>query len=111
MEGLSPLVVSRNVSAITVHLSTGTQALDTSHPGYQPPLPADQVVSYKLCALQRSPANKHAFRASQGASSCLQLHYCVLHVPRRFPLVKRSCRRWRPATPPRPGEGAEGAAG
>jgi hypothetical protein len=40
-EGLSTLHVNRNISAITVTLST--TPLDSSQPGYQPPLPADQV--------------------------------------------------------------------
>eukprot|EP00197_Chlamydomonas_leiostraca_P002103 CAMPEP_0202857678 /NCGR_PEP_ID=MMETSP1391-20130828/525_1 /ASSEMBLY_ACC=CAM_ASM_000867 /TAXON_ID=1034604 /ORGANISM="Chlamydomonas leiostraca, Strain SAG 11-49" /LENGTH=275 /DNA_ID=CAMNT_0049536509 /DNA_START=101 /DNA_END=929 /DNA_ORIENTATION=+ len=41
-EGLTTLEVTRNMSALTVTLSK--TSLDTKHPGYQPPLPADQVV-------------------------------------------------------------------
>ncbi|GIL92419.1 hypothetical protein Vretifemale_19989, partial [Volvox reticuliferus] len=40
-EGLDPIQVSRNVSVLTITLSLDQP--DTTHPGYQPPLPADQV--------------------------------------------------------------------
>lgn len=40
-EGLDRIETVRHVSVITIHLSKGD--LDTSAPGYQPPLPADQV--------------------------------------------------------------------
>eukprot|EP00252_Welwitschia_mirabilis_P007420 TRINITY_DN1875_c0_g1_i1.p1 TRINITY_DN1875_c0_g1~~TRINITY_DN1875_c0_g1_i1.p1 ORF type:complete len:313 (+),score=50.77 TRINITY_DN1875_c0_g1_i1:404-1342(+) len=40
-EGLLPLETTRHVSMITLTLSTAQ--LDTTSPGYQPPLPADQV--------------------------------------------------------------------
>ncbi len=43
-EGLSTLVLARNMSAITIHLSTSTAGLDTASPGYQAPLPPDQLV-------------------------------------------------------------------
>jgi len=38
---LTALHVTRNASAITIVLSTSP--LDTKHPGYQAPLPADQI--------------------------------------------------------------------
>ncbi|XP_072981672.1 uncharacterized protein [Typha angustifolia] len=40
-EGLLPLETTRHVSMITITLSK--KELDTSSPGYQPPIPADQV--------------------------------------------------------------------
>lgn len=46
-EGLTTLEVTRNMSALTVTLSK--TSLDTKHPGYQPPLPADQVCVCACC--------------------------------------------------------------
>ncbi|KAG2437455.1 hypothetical protein HXX76_006105 [Chlamydomonas incerta] len=40
-QGLSPIQVSRNVSVLTITFSL--DGLDSANPGYQPPLPADQV--------------------------------------------------------------------
>jgi len=64
-EGLDRIETTRHVSSITIVLST--TPLDTTAPGYQPPLPADQVKE-PVAADEGSPgqAPRNARRAGPG---------------------------------------------
>ncbi|KAF3788663.1 Ribonuclease P subunit p25-like protein [Nymphaea thermarum] len=63
-EGLLPLETTRHVSMITITLSKNE--LDTSSPGYQPPLAADQVK--QLTAYD-----------NEGGNICFQFHMKIHH--------------------------------
>lgn len=49
-QGLNKLEITRHVSTITITLSS--QPLDTTHPGYQPPLPEELVQAIQPSELE-----------------------------------------------------------
>ncbi|KAL3683738.1 hypothetical protein R1sor_001760 [Riccia sorocarpa] len=75
-EGLVPVEISRRISVITITLST--KELDTSSPGYQPPVPADQVKPRAQIELENeniddSPRDGGGMKAHHGTSFTLRL--------------------------------------
>lgn len=84
-EGLDTLETQRRVSVITITLSK--EPLDTSHIGYQPPLPADQV-SAVICRWGRALRVSTVSCFAQGSAAAEQL-----------PLPARPVERaWRSST-------------
>jgi len=68
-EGLDRLETTRHVSSIQITLSTNP--LDTNHPGYQPPLPVDQIKpisSADILEHPRRPRGRGGFRGRGRAS-------------------------------------------
>mmetsp|Transcript_5596 Transcript_5596/g.15059 ORF Transcript_5596/g.15059 Transcript_5596/m.15059 type:complete len:261 (-) Transcript_5596:646-1428(-) len=63
-EGLETIRVTRNASAIRIKLSMAP--LDTTHPGYQAPLPADQVQPIQEDELDEMDATERTRRPGRG---------------------------------------------
>jgi len=59
-EGLKTVTIEKHVPTIEIVLSF--DPLDTNHPGYQPPLPADQVIEQDEELVRRGAGGRGGFR-------------------------------------------------
>jgi hypothetical protein len=73
-EGLDVVTVDRTVPVINITLSK--EALDTSHPGYQAPLTAEEMLELGDAELESRPAQRGRGRWV-GGGGCLTIAVCM----------------------------------